>query len=135
MSRLIEELKKDHETIENMLAKAKEPSISHKEAHKILITAKATLLAHLKKEDAQLYPVLNKGALSDATLKRTVDFYAKDMDEITSNAIGFFDKYSPADATIDIEFARAFGKLYSTISIRLRNEEKTLYKEYEKLNS
>lgn len=134
MARLIEELKKDHAAIESMLNRAKDPSIAHHEAHKILIAARATLLAHLKKEDTQLYPVLSRGALSDATLKRTLDFYAKDMDDITSNAIGFFDKYSPAGAVIDIEFAKAFGKLFSTISIRLRNEEKTLYKEYEKLN-
>ena len=134
MARLIDELKKDHAAIESMLARAKDPSISHKEAHKILIAAQASLLAHLKKEDAQLYPVLNRAAASDPNLKRTVDFYAKDMEEITGNAIGFFQKYSAADAPIDIEFARAFGKLFSTISRRQRSEENSLYKEYEKLN-
>jgi len=134
MAQIIEELKKDHAAIESMLNKAKDPSISHKEARKILISARTSLLAHLKKEDTQLYPVLNKAALSDATLKMRLDFYAKDMEEITSNAIGFFDKYSPENAIIDIEFAKAFGKLFSTISIRLRTEESTLYKEYEKLN-
>ena len=133
MARLIDELKKDHAAIESMLAKAKDPSISHKEAHKILLAAQASLLAHLKKEDAQLYPVLNKAALHDGNLKRTVDFYAKDMEEITGNAIDFFKKYAAADAAIDIEFAKAFGKLFSTISRRQRSEESTLYKEYEKL--
>ena len=135
MARLIEELKKDHVAIESMLARVKDSSITSKEAHKILIEAKASLLAHLKKEDAQLYPVLNRAALSDVALKRTVDFYAKDMDEITRNAIAFFDKYSPADATIDIEFAKAFGRLFATISRRLRSEETTLYKEFEKITS
>lgn len=133
MARLIEELKKDHTAIENMLARAKDSSISHKEAHKILIAAQASLLAHLKKEDAQLYPVLNKAAASDANLKRTVDFYAKDMEEITGNAISFFQKYSSPDSAIDIEFAKAFGRLFATISRRQRSEESSLYKEYEKL--
>jgi len=134
MARLIDELKRDHVAIEGMLARVKDTSITNKEAHKILIAAQASLLAHLKKEDAQLYPVLNKAALSDATLKRTLDFYAKDMDEITQNAIAFFDKYSPEDAVIDIEFAKAFGRLFSTISKRLRNEESSLYKAYEQIN-
>jgi len=134
MARLIDELKKDHAAIEGMLTRAKDSSISHKEAHKILLAAQASLLAHLKKEDAQLYPVLNRAAASDPSLKRTVEFYAKDMEEITGNAVEFFKKYSAADAPIDIEFARAFGKLFSTISRRQRSEENSLYKEYEKLN-
>jgi len=134
MARLIEELKRDHAAIESMLAKAKNSNISHKEAQKILIAARASLLAHLKKEDAQLYPLLNRAAQSDKALKQSVDFYAKDMAEITDYAIGFFDRYSAVDADTDMEFARAFGKLYSTISIRLRSEENILYKEYEKLN-
>ena len=135
MARLIDELKQDHAAIESMLTKAKDSSISHKEAHKILLAAQTSLLAHLKKEDLQLYPVLNRAAASDANLKRTVDFYAKDMDEITGNAVEFFKKYAAADSPIDIEFAKAFGKLFSTISRRQRNEENSLYKEYEKLHA
>ena len=119
--------------MESMLNKAKDTGISHKEAHKILLAAQASLLAHLKKEDAQLYPVLNKAAANDANLKRTIDFYAKDMEEITGNAINFFQKYASADSVIDIEFARAFGKLFATLTRRQRSEENSLYKEYEKL--
>jgi iron-sulfur cluster repair protein YtfE (RIC family) len=133
MARLIDELKKDHAAMESMLARAKDPGISHKEAHKILVTAQASLLAHLKKEDAQLYPVLTKAAASDPNLKRTIDFYAKDMEEITGNAVSFFQKYASSDAPIDIEFAKAFGRLFATLSRRQRNEENSLYKEFEKL--
>ena len=134
MSRLIEELKKDHVAITSLLDRVKNPGINHKEAHAILLTAQASLLAHLKKEDAQLYPVLNKAAESNSALKRTVEFYAKDMDEITGKAVQFFDKYSRRDAEIDLEFAKAFGNLFATISRRLRSEETTLYKEYDKVH-
>ena len=134
MARLIDELKRDHIEIDAMLAKVRDSKISHKEAHRILIAAKVKLLAHLKKEDLQLYPVLNKEAANDAALKRSVDFYAKDMIEITADAVAFFDKYSPADAAIDIEFARAFGRLYSILSRWLRSEESTLYPAYEKVH-
>jgi iron-sulfur cluster repair protein YtfE (RIC family) len=135
MARLIDELKRDHAEMEKMLAKAKDPGISHKETHQILLAAQASLLAHLKKEDAQLYPVLQRAAAGDANLKRTVEFYAKDMDQITGEVIGFFNRYADPNAPIDIEFAKAFGKLYATISRRQRNEENSLYREFEKLQA
>jgi len=135
MARLIDELKRDHEEMEQMLARAKDPKISHKETHQILLAAQESLLAHLKKEDAQLYPALHRAAAGDANLKRTVDFYAKDMDLITKDVIAFFNKYAAHDAPIDIEFAKAFGRLYATITKRQRNEENSLYKEFEKLQA
>ncbi len=134
MARLIDELKRDHVEIEAMLNRVKDTTITNKEAHRILVAAQNTLLAHLRKEDAQLYPVLNRAAQTDQALKRTVDFYAKDMDEISSNAIAFFKKYAADDAPIDIEFARALGRLFATISRRLRSEENTLYAAYDKVS-
>jgi iron-sulfur cluster repair protein YtfE (RIC family) len=134
MARLIEELKREHAEIARLLDTVKSPKISNAEAHKILLSAKNTLISHLRKEDTQLYPLLNKAAESNTSLKRTVDFYARDMDEITAKAIAFFDKYSKDDAPIDLEFAKAFGNLFATISRRLRSEESTLYLEYEKLS-
>jgi hypothetical protein len=134
MASLIDELKKDHAAITALLDRLKDPKVNNQEAHKILLTAQASLLAHLKKEDTQLYPVLNKAARGDVVLKRTIDFYAKDMDVITSNAVQFFDKYSRDDSRIDLEFAKAFGNLFATISRRLRSEETSLYKEFEKIS-
>ena len=61
MARLIEELKKDHAAIAALLDRVKDPNVTNSEAHKILLSAKASLLAHLKKEDVQLYPVLHPG--------------------------------------------------------------------------
>ncbi|GFO53293.1 hypothetical protein GMSM_03000 [Geomonas sp. Red276] len=134
MAKLIDDLKKDHLQITSLLDRLKDRGVSNEEAHKILLTAQASLLAHLKKEDLQLYPVLNAAAEKNPALKRTVDFYAKDMDEITRQAGEFFRIYSRNDAKVDIEFAKAFGNLFATISRRLRSEENMLYKEYEKLN-
>lgn len=133
MARLIDELKKDHVAITDLLNRVKNPQVTNEEAHKILLSAQASLIAHLKKEDAQLYPVLNNAASDDAGLKRTIDFYAKDMDEITRKAVEFFEKYSRHDSRIDLEFAKSFGNLFATISRRLRSEETTLYKKFEKL--
>lgn len=52
MARLIDELKRDHVAIEEMLNGVKDTSIINKEAHKLLLAAQSTLLAHLRKEDA-----------------------------------------------------------------------------------
>ena len=133
MAGLIAELKKDHTAITGLLERVRDPSVTHDEALKILLSAQASLVAHLKKEDALLYPVLNRAAEGDAGLRRTIAFYAKDMDEITRNTVQFFDTYSRKGSPMGLEFAKAFGNLFATISRRLRSEEGTLYQEFEKL--
>ncbi len=132
MSKLVDELKKDHSVITETLTNVKELGVTSEEGQKILLAAKSGLLAHLKKEDEHLYPVLNKAAESDVDLKRTLDMFAKDMDEISKGALEFFDKYSTGGS--GIEFAKDFGKLFGTLSTRIRKEETTLYKKYDELN-
>ena len=63
MSALIEELKREHAKIIAMLNEVKELGILSKEGQSRLMSAKKSLLAHLKKEDEQLYPVLRKEAV------------------------------------------------------------------------
>jgi len=135
MSRLIEELKKDHAEIAKLLEKVRNPQVTNDEAHKILLAAQSSLIAHLKKEDLQLYPVLYRAAEANPGLKRTVDFYARDMAEITGKAVDFFSKYARSESHIGLEFAKDFGNLFATISRRLRSEESTLYKEFQKLQA
>jgi hypothetical protein len=135
MSKLITELKKDHADLAQLLNKVRDPQVTNEEAHKILLAAQHTLIAHLKKEDLQLYPVLHRAAESNTGLKRTVDFYAKDMAEITAKTVEFFAKYPRSESHIGLSFAKDFGNLFATISRRLRSEESTLYKEFEKLQA
>lgn len=135
MARLTDDLKKDHAEIAAMLEQVKDAKTSHKEAHKILLSARATLMKHLRKEDSHLYPLLNSAAAKDEGLKKTLDFYAKDMEGITRNAEAFFDKYTRSGAELNIEFAVAFGRLFADISRRLRSEESTIYREYDKLSA
>lgn len=133
MARLIDELKQEHVAIERLLARVRDPGIQTRDAHRILLEAQSGLLLHLKKEDALLYPVLNRAALKDATLSRTVELYAKDMEEITRYAVAFFEKYASENTVIDVEFATALGTLTATVSKRMRNEETTLYQVYERM--
>jgi len=133
VAKLTDDLKKDHAEIAALLEQLKDRRTSHQEAHKILISARSTLLKHLRKEDAHLYPLLNTAAQKDAALKKTLDFYMKDMEQITRSAETFFDAYTKKDAELNIEFAVAFGKLFADLSRRLRSEESTIYREYDKL--
>ncbi len=71
MSALIEEFKREHAKIFDMLNEVKELGILSKEGQARLMFIKAHLLAHLKKEDEKLYPVLRKEAEDNERLKNT----------------------------------------------------------------
>lgn len=132
MSKLVEELKKDHAVIVDVLNKIKETGVSSKEGQNLLTSAKSGLLAHLKKEDVQLYPVLNKAAESDDSLKRSLDVFATDMQNISKAALEFFDKYSGGGS--GYEFAKDFGRLLAALSKRITTEENVIYKKFDELN-
>ncbi|MFQ5962816.1 MAG: hemerythrin domain-containing protein [Candidatus Scalinduaceae bacterium] len=70
MTVLIEELKKEHSEIVAALNEVKELGILSKEGQVKLMSAKAHLLTHLKKEDEQLYPALRKEAEHNESLKK-----------------------------------------------------------------
>ena len=105
--------------------------ISTNEGKSKLLAAKQGLLAHLKKEDDQLYPVLNEAAEQDPDLRRTLDTFAKDMKVVSGGALEFFAKYAGGGS--GLEFARDFGRLYAVLGSRVRREESVLYAEYDKL--
>ncbi|ODS32128.1 MAG: hypothetical protein SCARUB_02730 [Candidatus Scalindua rubra] len=131
MSALIEELKKEHLEIVAALNEAKKLGILSKEGQTKLLSAKASLLAHLKKEDEQLYPALMKEAENNKGVKNTLDLFAIDMENVSKVVLEFFDKYS--GGVLGEEFQREFESLFVALSTRIRNEEDALYDEYEKI--
>ena len=131
MSILIKQFEKEHQAIVDAFNQVKELGIGRKEGQDRLRAAKAGLLAHLKKEDQKLYPVLHKEAASNPALKRTLEIFAKDMDQVSQAALAFFDKYENGGE--GLEFARDFGRLFSVLASRIRKEESLLYKEYDKI--
>ena len=132
MSNLIEELKREHAVIAKILNEVSKSGISSAEGRQKLLDAKEGFLAHLKKEDVQLYPVLKKAAENNPALRQTLDIFAKDMAGISTAAINFFGKYAHGGS--GMEFARDIGALFTTLKSRIRKEEDVLYKEYDKLN-
>ena len=133
MSNLVDELKKEHSLLVETLNKVQKLGITSQEGQKTLFQAKQGLLAHLKKEDEQLYPILNLAADNDINLKSTLDIFAKNMEDISKTALGFFEKYATGGS--GIEFAKDFGILFSALSQRIRKEENIIYKTFNELKN
>ncbi len=96
------------------------------------MSTKADLLAHLKKEDEHLYPVLKKEAEINKHLESILDSFSSEMENISRSALEFFEKYS--DGVLDSKYVEAFETLYAALSARMNNEETVLFAEYEKIN-
>ncbi len=132
MSALIDEFKKEHSEIIDTLKEIKELGVLSEEGQAKLISAKESLLEHLKKEDEQLYPVLRKEAEHNEKLKELLDVFAADMENVSKVVMEFFDKYS--EEVVDSAVTSAFEHLFAAFRNRLRNEEDILYEEYEKID-
>ncbi|MDV5121351.1 MAG: hemerythrin domain-containing protein [Candidatus Scalindua sp.] len=132
MSALIDEFKKDHSEIIDTLKEIKELGVLSEEGQAKLISAKESLLEHLRKEDELLYPVLKKEAEHNEKLKELLDVFAKDMENVSRVVMDFFDKYS--EDVIDSAVTDEFEHLFAAFRNRIRHEEDILYEEHEKIN-
>ena len=132
MSALIDEFKKDHSEIIDTLKEIKELGVLSEEGQAKLISAKESLLEHLRKEDELLYPVLKKEAEHNEKLKELLDVFAKDMENVSRVVMDFFDKYS--EDVIDSAVTDEFEQLFAAFRNRIRHEEDILYEEHEKIN-
>ena len=132
MSALIDEFKKGHSEIIDTLKEIKELGVLSEEGQAKLISAKESLLEHLRKEDELLYPVLKKEAEHNEKLKELLDVFAKDMENVSRVVMDFFDKYS--EDVIDSAVTDEFEHLFAAFRNRIRHEEDILYEEHEKIN-
>ncbi len=129
---LIEELKKEHSEIVATLSEVKELGIRSKEGQAKLMSAKVSLLAHIKKEEDQFYPVLRKEAEINKQLESVLDLLAVGMMDVSRVALEFFDKYSRGVS--GKEFPKELENLFVALGKRIRDEEDILFPEYEKIN-
>jgi len=123
---LIEDLKIEHAKIAKALNEVVSIGIGSEEGREKLMNAKEMLLQHLQKEDKYLYPILEEAAKEDRQIRHTLDSFAKDMEAISKLALDFFEKYEKGGG--GLEFAKEFGHLYTSLSMRIRREENYLYK-------
>lgn len=128
MSNLIEELKNEHRSILGVLDQVKTLGISSRSGRERLLSARDLLIAHVTKEDEQYYPKLRQAAADNKDLKVMLDYFIKDMENVSKKAMEVFDRYSfGGDET---EFAGEFKLLYVMLKDRIQTEENTLFAKF-----
>lgn len=132
MTQLIDDLKSEHLQISDLLLKVSEIGIENPQTQDMMLSAKKMLLAHLNKEDRLLYPVLQEAAESDESLKSTLDKYAQDMENISSDVMIFFSLYENGDNTFE-NFKKDCNNIIKALTKRITKEEMVLYKAYDQI--
>jgi hypothetical protein len=132
MSALIKEFKSEHSKIIKVLSEAEDFGILTKKGQAKLMSAKATLIKHLKKEDEKFYPVLLREAEQNKKLKEGLEVFEKDLESVSRAVLGFFDGFDKD--VLGARLLKDFETLFMVIRNRMWNEENYLYVEYEELN-
>ena len=132
MSALIKEFKSEHYKIIKVLSEVAEFGVLTKEGQAKLMSAKAILIEHLKKEDEKFYPVLLREAEQNKKLKEGLEVFEKDLESVFSVVLGFFDIFNKG--VLGASILKEFEILFMVLRNRMWNEENYLYVEYEELN-
>jgi len=128
MSNLIEEFKNEHKIILEILDQVKTLGISSASGQEKLLSAKDLLIAHMKKEDEKYYPALKRAAENNKEIMIMLDYFIKDMEDVSKKAMFLFNKYSQGGDEAD--FAGDVKILYMTLKDRILTEEKTLFEKF-----
>ncbi|HXY55943.1 MAG TPA: hemerythrin domain-containing protein [Nitrospirota bacterium] len=128
MSKLLEELKSEHKDILDILDQAKIQGITSRAGREKLISARDLLTAHIRKEDEKYYPELRRAAENNEDLKIILDYFVRDMEDVSKKAMQLFDKY--AHGGDEEVFAGEIKLLYMMLKDRIRTEEETLFKKF-----
>jgi hemerythrin superfamily protein len=112
----------------DIMAEISALGISSNSGRKKLVQAKDVLMSHIINEDARYYPALRKAAGNNTDLKKMLDYFVKDMEFVSKEAVRLFDKYS--EGGDEKVFASDFKMLYVTLKDRIRTEEETLFQKF-----
>jgi len=129
MPGLIDDLKNDHQLILHILDEVKKFGISGSIGREKLLSAKALLLSHIRKEDELFYPALHQAAEQSSGLRNTLQYFSEDMERVSRTAMDLFDKYAGGDSSED--FSGEITLLYMTLKDRIRTEEDVLFRKFE----
>jgi hypothetical protein len=125
----IQDLQREHVQIAVALDKVRQLGIGSARGRESLFAARRLLLDHLERENRILYPALRRHAEGDRGLRRLLDDFASEMEQVSGQAVAFFDTYT-ADSN-GLDFARDFGRLVADLGRRIHREESLLYPEYD----
>jgi hypothetical protein len=124
-------LRKEHEILLAKMDRVRQLGISTQAGRDELMSMRRLLVAHLGKEDSELYPALEKASRTNPALKSTLDLFATEMKSITHEVMRFFDKYEHDRQ--GLSFGSDSGRILGVLKTRIQREERILYREYERL--
>jgi hypothetical protein len=128
MIKLIEELKNEHKLILDILDQVKTLGISSRSGREKLLSARDLLIAHMTKEDEMYYSELRRAAENSRDLKIMLDYFLKDMEDVSNKAMHLFSKYSQGGD--EAEFAGEIKLLYVMLRDRIQTEEHVLFSKF-----
>jgi hypothetical protein len=129
MSALVEKMKRHHQEIVHHLEAIRAANYQKNVAVEELGKAKNLILAHLKLEDAELYPLLKQKGQTDPAIARVAEDFARRMEPLSQEVMAFFERYNLDGGAQDlgIGFVRDLGGMINKLSNRVRQEEGELY--------
>lgn len=125
--KLVRQMKKQHQHLLDGLRDVQSLGVTTPGAKDKLFKIKELLLTHVKLEDELLYPGLRASA--DPEAQRLAELFESEMEDISKDAIAFFEKYVEADH--GTSFSRDIAHLILGIRKRIEAEESLLYPAYE----
>ena len=125
----LEAFKLEHSEIIDTLNKIKKSGINSKEGREALLSAKASILKHLEREDKDFYSKIRELAKHNKDIQRLLKEFDDDMEHITFYTLGFFDGNSLSNS---IEMNVAMEKFIEVLKRRILREDNILFPEFEK---
>ena len=130
MGKLTDELRREHSRIMGSLQGLGEEDPATASARARLKAAHTTLLAHITKEEIEIYDALDAAAETDMGLRRTLQIFGLDTVAVTRAVMAFFGKWlnqAPAPG-----FRSEFEAMLVALRTRIHREEELLFKEYDR---
>ena len=126
---IIDELRREHAMLLEMLGEVRKMGISSPAGRERLLSAKDLLLSHIQKEEERFYPTLRKTAENDDDLRHTLEYFAQDMEAVTKKADTLFRMNSQGGS--DADLAGDLTIFYMMLQDRIRVEEQVLFEKHE----
>lgn len=128
---MINELKKEHAVIIDTLKEIRELGSCSTEGYDKILSIQKSLLAHLNKEDEELYPLLRDAAKSNRKLQEKINAFDGNIGAVSIAAFDFFGNY-PTKARGQL--AKEIEWLIETLTWRMQREEAILFTMYDNLH-
>lgn len=133
---VVEKLEAQHVTLLRMLTIIADENVDYEKRLETLQKSKQVLLAHLKQEDDEFYPIMRAAAQEDQRLQWLLDIYDKIMESAVAEVLNFYALYEDGWKNVNRhKFSFDLQSLIGLIRYRIEREESKLYPEYKRIQS